>query len=248
MNMAMPLSDKLTLLRLQNGLSKAELSNRLGVSESDISAWESGASSPDLNVLPKIASFYSITVDALLNPEHVPNNAPQQQTYQQPNYQQPNCRPNYQQPNYQQQNTNAQQDYTQQAKQAAKGFIFSRLFEFADSCVKTANHRATARMMFIFPFPLIIVAAYIFVGAVLDLWHPAWIMFLLIPCYYMIAAALRAKSRKAFFLIQPVPIVVVILFLMIGFGLHIWHPTWILFLIIPAYYWFVAVFVKGRRR
>ncbi len=244
--MAMSLADKLTLLRLQNGYSKDDLARRLAVSENDISAWESAAATPDLNMLPKIAALYSITVDALLNPDMIPTPAQQSQTPPPPSYSQGN----YQQTNnqgYQQQTYNQATDDFEQMKNEAKGFVFSRLFEFADSCVKTANHRATARMMFIFPFPLVIVAAYLFAGAVLHLWHPAWIMFLLIPCYYMVAASLHAKSRKAFFLIQPVPIVVVMLFLLIGFGLHIWHPTWILFLFIPAYYWFVAVFVRGRR-
>ncbi|MBE6813549.1 MAG: helix-turn-helix transcriptional regulator [Ruminococcaceae bacterium] len=247
--MAMSLADKLTLLRLQNGYSKDDIASRLCVTENDISAWESGIATPDLNMLPKIAAFYSITVDALLNPDAIPSQAQQAPpSYTQTNYQQANSQGYQQQTHntYNQSSAAAQAEF-EQIKNEAKGFVFSKLFDFADSCVRNASHRATARMMFVFPFPLVIVAAYLFAGTVLHLWHPAWIMFLLIPCYYMIAASLRAKSRKAFFLIQPVPIVIVMLFLLIGFGLHIWHPTWILFLFIPAYYWFVAVFVRGRR-
>ena len=244
--MAMSLADKLTLLRLQNGYSKDDAAKHLSVTENEISAWESGAATPDLNMLPKIASLYSITVDALLNPDVIPTQQQTPPAYSQPNYQQNNNQ-GYQQQNYNQPAGNAQDSY-EQMKNEAKGFVFSKLFDFADSCVRQASHRATARMMFVFPFPIVIIAAYILAGVFLDLWHPAWILFLLIPCYYMVAASLRAKTRKAFFLIQPVPIVIVMLFLMLGFGLGAWHPAWILFLFIPAYYWFVAVFVSGRRR
>ncbi len=244
--MAMSLADKLTLLRLQNGYSKDDAAKHLSVTENEISAWESGAATPDLNMLPKIASLYSITVDALLNPDVIPTQQQTPPAYSQPNYQQNNNQ-GYQQQNYNQPAGNAQDSY-EQMKNEAKGFVFSKLFDFADSCVRYASHRATARMMFVFPFPIVIIAAYILAGVFLDLWHPAWILFLLIPCYYMVAASLRAKTRKAFFLIQPVPIVIVMLFLMLGFGLGAWHPAWILFLFIPAYYWFVAVFVSGRRR
>ncbi len=235
--MAMSLADKLTLLRLQNGYTKEDVARRLSVSENDVYAWESGAASPDLSVLPRIAAVYSITVDALLNPDVIPTPAQQAQTPPPPSYNQ--------QP-YQNNNQNA--DGFEQMKNEAKGFLFSKLFEFADSCTIMARHRATARLMFLFPFPLVILFAYLFAGFVLHLWHPAWIMFLLIPCYYMVAASLRTKTRKGFFLVQPVPIVIVMLFLLIGFGLNIWHPTWVLFLFIPAYYWFVAVFVRGRKR
>lgn len=244
--MAMSLGDKLTLLRLQNGYSKEDAAKKLGVSEADISAWEAGAATPDLNMLPKIAAFYSVTTDMLLNPDVIPTQQTQT-NYQQPNYQQNYNQQNYNQ-TYQQSSSAAQDDPVAQATQAAKGYVFGKIFEFADSCVKTASHRATARLMFVFPFPLVIVAAYIFAGVVLHLWHPAWIMFLLIPCYYMVAASFRVKTRKAFFLVQPVPIVILMLFLMLGFGLHAWSTAWMLFLIIPAYYWFVAVFVKGRKR
>lgn len=241
--MAMSLADKLTLLRLQNGFSKDDVSRRLAVTENDVSAWESGAVAPDLNMLPRIAALYSITVDALLNPDVIPNPAQQSQTPPPPSYNQQANNQGYQQPNY-----NQTADNFEQIKNEAKGFLFSKLFAFADDCTRYAKNRATARLMFLFPFPLVIAIVYVLAGVFLDLWHPAWIMFLLIPCYYMFAASLRTKTRKGFFLVQPVPIVIVMLYLLLGFGLRLWGIAWILFLFIPAYYWFVAVFVSGRKR
>lgn len=259
--MAMSLADKLALLRLQNGMSKADLAEKLGISESEVAAWEADTATPDLAMLPKLASLYHVTVDAILSAESVPQPGQTPPSYQAPDmrrsaqtpYQQPgNYQPEYhQQGNPQQgyqQPHNQQANNQQQAAGGKKGFSFGTLFDFAETVVNSSKRRKTAKMLFVFPFPLLVVFAYIFAGAVLHLWDTAWIMFLLIPCYYMIAASLMVKTKKAFLLIQPVPIVIVILFLMLGFGLNLWHPAWILFLIIPAYYWFVAVFVKGRRR
>ena len=168
----------------------------------------------------------------------------------QPNFQQ--AQPNFQQaqPNFQQAQPNFQQqaNYQQNAQKTKKASFLHAAAEKADRFASSARQPATARLMFIFPFPLLIVAVYVFCGTVLHLWHPTWIMFLLIPCYYMIAAACRTVTKKGFLFLMPVPIVVVMLFLMTGFGLHIWHPTWILFLLIPLYYWFVAFFIKSGKR
>lgn len=47
-----------------------------------------------------------------------------------------------------------------------------------------------------FPFPVFIVALYIFLGFAAHLWHPMWMLFLLIPAYYHFAIAARAKTKK----------------------------------------------------
>lgn len=47
-----------------------------------------------------------------------------------------------------------------------------------------------------FPFPLVAVAFYILSGITLHLWHPMWLVFLLIPAYYHFAIGMRAKTKK----------------------------------------------------
>ena len=39
----------------------------------------------------------------------------------------------------------------------------------------------------------------------------------------------------------PYPVVVVIVYLIIGFWLDTWHPTWLIFLTIPVYYTLIAM-------
>lgn len=54
-------------LRLENHLTQKELSNILKVASQTISFWEQGAREPDLDMLKKIAQFFQITIDELLD-------------------------------------------------------------------------------------------------------------------------------------------------------------------------------------
>lgn len=95
-----------------------------------------------------------------------------------------------------------------------------------------------------FPMPVLVVAVYIFLGFSVHLWHPTWLMFLLIPAYYHFAIAARAKTMKGFLLGMPVIEAAVILFLILGLAVNAWKYAWILFILALFYYWAVAVYVK----
>lgn len=95
-----------------------------------------------------------------------------------------------------------------------------------------------------FPFPVFIVALYLLLGFALHLWHPMWMLFLLIPAYYHLAIAARAKTKKGLLLGMPVIEAAVILFLILGFAVSAWKYAWILFIIAVFYYWAVATYIK----
>ncbi len=103
----------------------------------------------------------------------------------------------------------------------------------------------TADKLLKFPFPLVIVIVYLIFGFVFDWWHPSWLVFLLIPIYYHGAGALEVRKKKARLLAMPIPEVIVLLYLMFGLLGGIWSPTWILFLLIPLYYWLISCFYKN---
>lgn len=97
-----------------------------------------------------------------------------------------------------------------------------------------------------FPFPLVIVALYILCGFALNLWHPMWLLFLLIPAYYHFAIGVRAKTKKGLLFAIPVFEVALILFLVLGLFLGAWKYAWILFIVAVCYYWSVAFYVKKK--
>lgn len=57
----------LATLRRENGLTQAELAEKLNYSDKAVSRWEQGDTLPDINVLVQLCDFYGITLDALVN-------------------------------------------------------------------------------------------------------------------------------------------------------------------------------------
>ncbi len=55
--------------RSNSGLTQEELARHLGISKAAVSKWECGQSTPDIALLPKIASLFSITIDQLFGYE-----------------------------------------------------------------------------------------------------------------------------------------------------------------------------------
>lgn len=67
----MEFHEKLQQLRKQKGMTQEELAQRLYVSRTAISKWESGRGYPNIESLREIAKFFSITVDELLSSQEV---------------------------------------------------------------------------------------------------------------------------------------------------------------------------------
>lgn len=59
----------LKTLREERRISQAVLAKELGVAQSAVGNWESGARSPDAATLLKIANYFDVTVDYLLTGE-----------------------------------------------------------------------------------------------------------------------------------------------------------------------------------
>ncbi len=62
-------SKKLNELRNAAGLTQAELANVLSVSDKVISKWENGLSSPDIDMLVRIADYFGVSTDVMLGKE-----------------------------------------------------------------------------------------------------------------------------------------------------------------------------------
>lgn len=109
---------------------------------------------------------------------------------------------------------------------------------------ENAKNPALGLFLLKFPFPVVITAAFVFLGLLTRLWHPLWMLFLLIPIYYMYACSLRAKTRRGRLAVTPVAPCALLLFLVTGFGLHLWKYAWIVFVLVFLYYWYVIAYVR----
>lgn len=64
--MNVKIGENIRRLRSQNGITQEKLAEYLGVSAQAISRWESETCYPDLEMLPGIASYFSVSIDNLL--------------------------------------------------------------------------------------------------------------------------------------------------------------------------------------
>lgn len=109
------------------------------------------------------------------------------------------------------------------------------------------------KKLLMFPFPLVIAIIYIFIGVLSHRWHPYWLIFLLIPAYYEIVARITSSDgdddKSVYQILKKVPItsIVIFVYLVIGFSIHLWHPAWLLFLLIPLYYAIIPLFKSGTK-
>jgi transcriptional regulator with XRE-family HTH domain len=63
----MHIGAKIKLLRKEKRVTQEELAAYLHISSQAVSKWETGASSPDIDLLPKLAIFFGTSLDALLD-------------------------------------------------------------------------------------------------------------------------------------------------------------------------------------
>ncbi len=62
----MILGERIVELRNAHGISQADLAEAMDVSRQSVSKWETGASTPDLEKLVKLADYFSISLDQLV--------------------------------------------------------------------------------------------------------------------------------------------------------------------------------------
>ncbi len=91
------------------------------------------------------------------------------------------------------------------------------------------------------PITFFIVILYLLAGVFGGAWHPAWLLFLMIPLWHSFVEAVKHRNPFIF----AYPVLTVLLFLCIGIFWGAWHPGWIIFLTIPVYYPLVS-FLTGR--
>lgn len=63
----MTIGDKIRALRKRKKLTQEQLAEYLNISSQAVSKWETGLSAPDIDMLPRLAVFFGVTVDELLD-------------------------------------------------------------------------------------------------------------------------------------------------------------------------------------
>ena len=71
MKSAITLGANINRMRKEAHLTQDDLASFLGVTKASVSKWETGQSYPDLELLPKIATYFDTTIDVLVGYEPV---------------------------------------------------------------------------------------------------------------------------------------------------------------------------------
>ena len=78
--------------------------------------------------------------------------------------------------------------------------------------------------------PILCTIIYLLLGFLKGVWHPTWLIFLLIP---VVPLVLKIFSGRRSALIGFLELLVIIAYLILGFIYDCWHPGWIIFLLMP---------------
>ena len=62
-------SENITRLRRERKITQEELALFIGVTKASVSKWETGATIPDIMILPQLAAFFDVSIDELLGYE-----------------------------------------------------------------------------------------------------------------------------------------------------------------------------------
>lgn len=63
------IAKQLLAARHEKKITQEELASYVGVSKAAVSKWESGVSFPDITLLPKLATYFNVSIDELIGYE-----------------------------------------------------------------------------------------------------------------------------------------------------------------------------------
>lgn len=86
--------------------------------------------------------------------------------------------------------------------------------------------KGSGKIIAIMPFISLIV--FMVLGLIFGVWHPTWLVFLLIP-----VTAIILESKGFSRVIALVPFIALVVFFLLGTYLDLWNPGWLVFLLLP---------------
>ena len=244
--MNIEIANRLVNLRKQNNLSQEALAEKLGISRQAVSKWERAEASPATDNLILLSRLYGITLDELLKTEEEisPSDVQDEGTKEKPE--------EYVHIGF---NGIHVKDEKEEVHVGWHGIhvnnpkdhvdidgngVFINGKQYTKEEFKKMHRKNLRRD---FPIAAIISTVYIIMGVGWNLWHPWWIMFLLIPCLHSLFSAIEHRNASHF----AYPILVTAVFLLLGFEANLWHPGWVLYLTVPIYYSLTSYFHRGHK-
>ena len=250
--MNIEIANRFVNLRKANNLSQEALAEKLGISRQAVSKWERAEASPDTDNLILLAKIYNVSLDQLLFSEEYPTPIEKTTDSSEPQLSRENedlqnfsgiHLKSHDSELYIGQNGIYANDFEKQEsvhiKDTAHITINGQDYTFKEVREKWGHkHHHTTH----FPVTLITFLVYVSIGVFYNIWHPTWLIFLLIPIISGISSAIEHRNWK----LLPYPILISTTYLSLGFLYDTWHPAWVLFLTIPLYYALIRYFRQRK--
>jgi len=249
--MNIEIANRLVTFRKKNNLSQESLAEKLGISRQAVSKWERAESSPDTDNLILLAKIYQVSLDELLSTEEEiidptdtpltpPEEAKEEATKQK--FTGIHLKSDDGEIYIGRDGIYAadgQKNGRMHMKDTAHVMIDGEKYTFKEARKKWGyKHHHSAS----FPILMLSIIVFLSIGIFYNIWHPTWLIFLLIPLSRGLKTAWQRKSWSSL----PYPIMITTLYLILGFSYNIWHPAWILFLTIPLYYSLIHYFQQKK--
>ena len=208
--MNLEIANRLQQLRKEKGYSQEQLANELGISRQAVSKWERAESSPDTDNLICLARLYGVSLDELLNTEESTEDIIKNNN-----------------------SDNEIEIINNCGEVEEKSDNFDNSIDYSDEFKPKASKKVLKICdTFQAIIPILTVITYLLLGFLLNLWHPGWIVFVLMPAVITFFDCFKMKKVTAF----AYPCLVAAIFLFLGCVYKLWHPAWIIFLTIPLFY------------
>ena len=242
--MTIEIADRLVKLRKKYGYSQEELADKLGLSRQAVSKWERAEASPDTDNLICLAKLYGVSLDELLATDEDLDTIVEEQV-----------KDNEEDaPVKEEKKVEIKDDevvlFSKSGKKVtinddgvtcynADGTVKEHKFD-----VPTAVIGAVEATLF-----TLAVIAYVLLGAIMNWWHIAWIVFFIPEIVCSIARCIRKRNANHF----NMAFLATFSFFFVSWFLpqvisdmpYLWHPMWTVFLAIPAYHSCVGAINKA---
>lgn len=207
--MNIEIANRLVELRKKSGLSQEELASKLGLSRQAVSKWERAEASPDTDNLIVLAQIYHVSLDDLLSTDTPVNEIVQ-----------------------------GVKDQQEEKKEEPKAVESEK---DDDACLTPNQKIVKAIVHGVFAFLGILsflLAGFLWQGNQGYLgWKCGWTFLLFGEFLASISdAILKKKATSLNVVFLCVALYCLICFILLDQGMNWFHPLWVIFLFIPAYY------------
>ena len=247
--MTIEIADRLVKLRKKYGYSQEELADKLGLSRQAVSKWERAEASPDTDNLICLAKLYGVSLDELLATDEDIDTIVKEQVKKEKKEDEPNEESSKSSEKKQDRIVINDDGISLSDKNGERVTInddgVTRYDKDGNVVKKAGKHSERTRAMAVIGaiegvLFLLAAVAFILLGALLNIWHAAWIVFFVPEIICSTIRCIIQKNPNHF----NSPFLCCFIFFFVCMFLpaliegmpQLWHPMWVVFLFVPIYH------------